>query len=114
GIRWRIVLISACYSGSFIPYLQNAETIVATAARADRKALGCSEDRELTYFGEALFRDALPESDDLLSALERARELVTAHERAEEVADGERSEPELFIGARMREKLAELKLRPAS
>lgn len=113
GIRWRIVVISACHSASFIPHLEDPQTLVATASRADRRSLGCSDERELTYFGEALFRDALPKSDDLIGALALAREVVERHEREEKVAESERSEPQVFIGARMREKLAELKFRPA-
>jgi hypothetical protein len=114
GIRWRIVVISACHSASFIPYLEDPRTLVATASRADRTSMGCSEDRELTYFGEALFRDALPEARDWLSALARAREVVERHEREENIADAERSEPQVFVGARMRAKLAELAFRPAN
>ena len=83
--------------------------LVATAARADRKSLGCADDRELTYFGEALFRDALPQSTDLLAALAGAREVIERHELDEGVAAGERSEPQLFVGERMRAKLAELR-----
>lgn len=113
GIRWRIVVISACHSASFIPHLEDPQTLVATASRADRRSLGCSDERELTYFGEALFRDALPKSDDLIGALALAREVVERHEREEKVAESERSEPQVYIGARMREKLAELKFRPA-
>jgi hypothetical protein len=113
GIRWRIVVISACHSASFIPHLEDPQTLVATASRADRKSMGCSEERELTYFGEALFRDALPRSEDLLGALALAREVVERHEREEKVAESERSEPQVFVGARMREKLAELKFRRA-
>jgi hypothetical protein len=109
GIRWRVIVISACHSASFIPYLEEPQTLVATAARADRKSLGCADDRELTYFGEALFRDALPESTDLLDALARAREVIARHETEEEVAPAERSEPQLFVGERMRAKLAELR-----
>ena len=111
GIRWRIVVISACHSASFIPHLENPDTLVATASRADRRSLGCSEDRELTYYGEALFRDALPQSSDWLDALDRARAIVEMHEQEENVALGERSEPQVFVGARMRQKLAELKFR---
>src|SRR4029453_16475171 len=113
GIRWRMVVISACHSASFIPHLEDSQTLVATASRADRRSLGCSDERELTFFGEALFRDALPKSDDLIGALALAREVVERHEREEKVAGSDRSEPQVFIGARMREKLAELKFRPA-
>jgi hypothetical protein len=70
--------------------------------------MGCGDDRELTYYGEALFRDALPATGDWLSAFARAKEVVEKHERDENVSDAERSEPQVFVGARMKEKLAEL------
>lgn len=108
GIRWRIVIISACYSGSFIDALRDEHTLVVTAARADRKSFGCRDDRELTYFGEALFRDALPDSGSLLEAVERADALVSAREEAEEFTP---SEPQTFVGAKMRVKLDELAFR---
>jgi Peptidase C13 family/YcxB-like protein len=112
GIRWRIIVISACHSGSFIPHLADEYTLIATAARADRSSFGCTDERELTYYGEALFRDALPASNGFLDAFERARRIVGEHERKEKVE--EYSEPQLSVGARMRSKLAELQFRAAS
>src|SRR5262249_3620379 len=35
-IRWKVVVISACYAGAFIPYLKDEDTIVITAAAPDR------------------------------------------------------------------------------
>ena len=60
GIKWRTIVISACHAGSFIDALRNPDTIVITAAEADKASFGCSDDRNLTYFGEAFYRDALP------------------------------------------------------
>jgi len=114
GIRWRIIVISACHSGSFIPHLEDAHTLVATASRADRSSFGCSDERELTYFGEALFRDALPASHGMLDAFERARAIVRQHEVAEKVEGKDQSEPQVYVGERMRAKLADLKFRTAS
>lgn len=111
GIRWRIVVISACYSGSFIEPLKNDRTLVITAAGADRTSFGCTDERELTYFGEALFRDALPVSSSLLDAARRARDIVTRHEKAEGLVP---SEPQIFLGTLMRAKLEELPLTPAA
>ncbi len=114
GIRWRVIVISACHSGSFIPHLQDEHTLIATAARADRSSFGCTDERELTYYGEALFRDALPASDSLTDAFERARRIVRDHEKAENITGKEQSEPQIWIGERMRAKVAELQLRTAS
>jgi hypothetical protein len=105
GIKWRIVIVSACYSGSFIDALGDDHSLIVTAARADRKSFGCRDDRELTYFGEALLRDALPESHSLQDAIARALTLVAERESAEDVTP---SEPQTFLGDRMRVKLAEI------
>jgi hypothetical protein len=105
GIEWRIVVVSACYSGTFIEPLKNDRTLVITAARADRTSFGCADHRELTYFGEAFFRDALPQSRSLLDAAARATQLVTSKEEAEKLTP---SKPQIHIGERMRAKLEEL------
>ncbi len=105
GIKWRIVIVSACYSGHFVDALSNDHSLIVTAARADRMSFGCRDDRELTYFGEALFRDALPESRSLEEAIERARTIVTTRETAEDITP---SEPQTFLGEKMRGKLEEL------
>jgi hypothetical protein len=102
GIRWRIIVISACFSGAFIDTLRDEHTVIFTAARRDRTSFGCADDRELTYFGEALLRDALPQSSSLLDAFERARVIVAMHEASEKL---EPSEPQLFVGSAMGAKL---------
>ncbi len=58
GIKWRVIIISACYAGGFIEHLRDPQAIVITASAADRTSFGCSNDRDLTYFGEAFYRDA--------------------------------------------------------
>ena len=45
GIRNRVVVISACHSGSFIPVVADARTLVITAARGDRSSFGCEDRR---------------------------------------------------------------------
>lgn len=91
--RHKVVVISACYSGGFIPPLKNDKTLVITAARADRVSFGCSEENDFTYFGRALFAEALNETDDLSRAFELAKTKVAEREQAEEF---EPSEPQLW------------------
>ncbi|MDG9925558.1 MULTISPECIES: C13 family peptidase [unclassified Pseudomonas] len=91
--RHKVVVISACYSGGFIPPLKNDKTLVMTAARADRVSFGCSEENDFTYFGRALFADALNETDDLNRAFELAKAKVAEREEAD---DFEPSEPQLW------------------
>ncbi|HUQ10323.1 MAG TPA: C13 family peptidase [Steroidobacteraceae bacterium] len=82
GILWRVIVVSACYSGSFVEALSNDQTIVITAAAHDRKSFGCNDSRALTYFGEAFFRDALARSDSLRAAFQAARAALEKKERA--------------------------------
>ena len=82
GIKWRVIIISACYAGGFIECLLDPQTIVITAAAADRTSFGCSNDRDLTYFGEAFYRDALPGARSLREAFDTAKAAIAARERA--------------------------------
>lgn len=83
GIRNRIVVISACHSGSFIPALADPRTLVIAAARADRASFGCSDKRRWTYFGDAYFNRALRRETSFRKAFERARKLVERWEARE-------------------------------
>jgi hypothetical protein len=83
GIRWRVVIISACHAGAFIPYLSNDHTIVVAAAAADRTSFGCSNDRDITDFGEAFIRDAWPTAPSLRAAFEKARADISVRESRE-------------------------------
>jgi hypothetical protein len=105
GIEWRVIIISACYAGGFIDSLRDAHTLVITAAAADRTSFGCSNDRDLTYFGEAFYRDAFPGASSLRDAFEKAKASVAARERAE----GETpSNPQAFFGSDIERHLAGL------
>ena len=106
GIKWRVIIISACYAGAFIDALKDPRTIVITAAAADRTSFGCSNDRDLTYFGEAFFRDALPEARSLRDAFDRAKSAIALRERRERV---DASKPQAYFGAELEAKLAAMK-----
>lgn len=76
GVRYKIVVISACYSGGFIDALKNPTTLVITAARKDRSSFGCGTDSPITDFGRAFFVDALNETDSLTAAYATASRLI--------------------------------------
>jgi hypothetical protein len=59
GIRYRVVVVSACYSGGFLDVLKDDDSLIITASLRDRTSFGCGADRDFTYFGEAYFRDSL-------------------------------------------------------
>jgi hypothetical protein len=101
-IRWRVIIASACYAGIFIRPLKTDTTLIMTAADSRHSSFGCADDRDLTYFGEALFKDSLPRACSLEDAFVRARVIIRRRENDE----GEiHSNPQLYVGARMRAKL---------
>ncbi|MCV4290164.1 caspase family protein [Pseudomonas capsici] len=91
--RDKIIVISSCYSGGFIPDLKDERTLVMTASRADRVSFGCSEEADFTYFGDALFARALVETDDLQQAFNEAKAYVAQREIED---DFEASEPQIW------------------
>jgi len=108
GIRWRVIVVSACYSGTFIEPLRDEYTIVFTAASADRKSFGCNDRRALTYFGEAFYRDALPQAASLRAAFEKARAAIIERETGEEITP---SYPQAHFGKAIEQRLAEIEKR---
>jgi Peptidase C13 family len=102
GIKWRIVVVSACYSGGFIEPLRDDNSIVITAAAPDRSSFGCEAGRDFTYFGQAFFRDALERSSSFVEAFEIARDLVTKQEAAERLPA---SMPQIAVGRAIAELL---------
>lgn len=105
GIRNRVLMISACYSGGFVTPLENANTVVITAAAADRTSFGCSNENNFTYFGQALLADELQQQSSVLAAFRAARKDIYAREQREHL---EHSNPQLFVGRNMSAKLRAL------
>jgi hypothetical protein len=95
GIRWKVIVVSACFSGAFVEPLADEHTVVITAAAKDRASFGCSDERHLSYFGEAFYRDALPVAHTLRAAFEATRDSILARESAEKVTP---SMPQSFFG----------------
>jgi hypothetical protein len=83
GVRHQVVVISACYSGVFIPPLANPDVLVITAADADHPSFGCEDKAKWTYFGDAFFNAALRHAASLKQAFVEARALVRRRELRE-------------------------------
>jgi len=105
GIRYRIVVISACYSGGFVRPLAGPDTLVITASRADRPSFGCKDGEDWTDFGRAYFKEALPATGSFEGALRRARELIAKREADRKLTP---SEPQISVGEGIREHLQQL------
>ena len=108
GIKWKVVVISACYSGGFIEPLKDDNTLVITATDAFHSSFGCSYDSDYTWFSEALYDEALRETFSFPEAFEAAKQAVRARERSEGYPP---SNPQIALGEAMRRKLAALEKR---
>lgn len=100
-LPWRVVVVSACFSGGYIEDLKSPRTMVITAASANRTSFGCENGREYTYFGEAFYRDSLTDGD-YGAAFERAVALVREREESKGY---KHSRPQIWIGEEILDKL---------
>jgi hypothetical protein len=105
AIKWRIIVVSACYSGGFIEPLKDDYTLIIAASAADRTSFGCGSESEATYFGDALFQHALRFEDSFVKAFEQAKQRIAERERAEK---REPSNPQIFVGDAMAARLPKL------
>jgi hypothetical protein len=110
GIKWRVLVISACYSGSFIDVLKDENTMIMTASAADKTSFGCGHDGPFTYFGEAFFGQALREELSFSDAFRNAKARIEQRERTEGLTP---SEPQIHEGAKISERLRTIELRLA-
>jgi hypothetical protein len=102
GIRNRIVIVSACYSGTYIKPLANEDTFVVTAADSSHPSFGCSARRRWTYFGDAFFSRSLRPGADFQSAFARAATMIRRWETAGNLP---RSNPQAYFGAALAQKI---------
>ncbi|MEJ2407412.1 MAG: C13 family peptidase, partial [Candidatus Thiodiazotropha sp.] len=102
GIHWRVILVSSCYSGGFIEPLKDPNTLIMTAAAADRTSFGCGADSEFTDFGTAYFKHGLVETADFVHAFDLAEAWVSDKEQQEK---RRASLPQRYLGAAISAKL---------
>ncbi|MBI1891112.1 MAG: hypothetical protein HYS18_10725 [Burkholderiales bacterium] len=111
GIRYRVISVSACYSGSWVTPLANESTLIMTAADADHTSYGCGSKSELTFFGRAMYDEQLRNVTlSFEDAHKTAREVIEQREKEAGKSDGY-SNPQLRAGATIRERLAALQMR---
>ena len=110
GIRWRVLVISACYSGGFIEPLKDDNTLIITSAAADRQSFGCETGNAWTFFGEAYFSLALSKTKSFIEAFPIAADAVVKRETAEQLSPP--SNPQMFVGRAIAEKLRGLQATP--
>ena len=106
AIKWRIIVVSACYSGGYIEPLKDDFTLILTASATDRTSFGCGTESNATYFADALFQHALRFEDSFVKAFAQARERITQHEQEQKVSPP--SDPQIYVGDEMAAKLPKL------
>lgn len=110
AMRWKVIVVNACYSGGFVDALRDDSTMVMTSARADRTSFGCGADSDITYFGKAFLAEALNKTTSLREAFDLARASVDEWESADAShAEGkavEHSEPQIASSPSIEAKLA--------
>ncbi len=102
GIKWRVLLVSACYSGGFLEQLKNSTTLVMTAAAADKTSFGCGAKSDFTYFGQEVFKGQLAHSYSFIPAFETAMANIAQREKRENLQP---SMPQLYVGPEVGPKL---------
>ena len=103
GIKYRVVIVSACFSGIFLPPLANDDTIVMTAADDQHTSFGCAPERDWTYFGDAFLRQSLQPGTDFEQAFAHARTLIQGWEMMDHAPP---SNPQAHFGPALVAKLA--------
>jgi len=99
GRRPTVVVISACFSGVFVPALARPNRMVLTAARPDRTSFGCGQDNKYPYFDDC-FLSSMPSARDFAVLAGAVRECVRVREVAEKMSPP--SEPQVWVGAELR------------
>jgi hypothetical protein len=113
GIRHRVISISACFSGSWVAPLASPDTLVMTAADAQHTSYGCGSKSELTFFGRAMYDEALRKTWSFEQAFATARKVIQQREIEAGKDDGF-SNPQIRVGPVIARKLVALQAQLAA
>lgn len=102
GARPTVVIVSACFSGVFVPALAAPNRLILTAARSDRTSFGCGETDRYTFFDSCVMQSLRP-SGDFMDLARDVQNCVAAREKQEHVDYP--SEPQLFVGSAVAKEL---------
>jgi len=102
GIKWQVLVVSACFSGGFIDPLKDERNLIITAADAVSESFGCGFGEKFTWFGEAFLDRGLRTSYSFSDAFVKARATI----RKWEEEQGETpSNPQIWVGREIGRKL---------
>jgi hypothetical protein len=90
-----VVIVSACFSGTFVPALAGDNRMVMTAARADRSSFGCTQDARYPYFDSCVVQ-TLPAAHSFPALADKVKSCVARREQ--ETGASPPSDPQVSIG----------------
>jgi hypothetical protein len=90
-----VLVLSACFSGGFIPGLAGNDRMILTAARPDRSSFGCG-DNDIYPFFDACVLERAPMAHTFIDLASGVQACVAAKEQ--EVGAEPPSEPQVWIG----------------
>jgi hypothetical protein len=99
GTRPTIIVISACFSGVFVPQLEETHRMILTAAAADRTSFGCGATDKYPYF-DACMLQVLPQAHNFAELGPEVQACVA--ERETETGAAPPSDPQLYVGPTLR------------
>ena len=98
GEKPTIVVMSACFSGIFVPVLAAPNRLVMSAARPDRTSFGCGESDHYTFF-DTCFLQSLSQVGDFATEAEATRRCVALREQ--QLGAAPPSEPQVAVGEKV-------------
>jgi hypothetical protein len=111
GIKWKVIVVSACYSGGFVEPLKDEHTLVITASSPTKVSFGCGNESDSTYLAKALFDEEMRKTYSFEAAFAEARKSIEQRERGEGYTP---SEPQIHVGDAIRGKLTQIEQRLAA
>lgn len=76
GFERRLIMLSACFAGTFVKPLASPQNITIAAAAEDRTSFGCMPSNDWTFFGDALINNGLRKPQPLEKAATEAFGLI--------------------------------------
>ena len=96
--RPTVVILSACFSGAFVPALAGPNRLILTAARWDRTSFGCGDNDKYPFFDDCVLK-SLPRATDFPQLAQDVDDCVARREQAVHV--DRPSDPQLSVGVRV-------------
>lgn len=94
--RSTLLLLSACFSGSFLDTVSGPSRIVLTAAAHNRASFGCNFHSNNTFFVDAFVNQDLDLSRSVVERMAAAKTAIDQREKAMKLSPG--SEPQIRVG----------------